>query len=322
MSFESPLLLLTLAVLPLGVTAYLVLQRRRLRESARFASAPLLPNVVERVPGLRRHLPAAAVLLAVGALLVGFARPHATFAVSREQATVVLAIDVSRSMTAPDVQPTRLEAAKRAIAQFLDTSPSRFRIGMVAFATRANVVLPATTDRVLARAALAELRPGEGTALGDAVALALRVGQVSAGDAEEGERVPISIFVLSDGASEGGRLTPRAAAEQARAAGVPVHTVVFGSPEGVVERVLPGGFTERIRVPPNPSALQEIARMTGGGFFTAVDRPQLEAVYGELGSRLGKTSEDREITVAFAAGGLVLLLGGAAFSLLWFRRPL
>jgi Ca-activated chloride channel homolog len=319
MTFQWPLALLGLLLLPLAVVAYALLDRRRSEHAARFASLALLPNVVAKAPGRLRHLPAVVLLVALAALLVGVARPHATVSVSREEATVILALDVSRSMTATDVRPSRLVAARLAAERFVKQVPEKFRIGIVAFATRAQVATPPTHDRAAIMAALASLEPGEGTALGEAIALSLRAaGSVPSEDG--GERPPASILLLSDGAQTQGEVQPLQAARRARSLGIPIYTIALGTPDGVVERQLPGGFTERTRVPPDPETLRAVASTTHAQFFTAPDDERLREVYDELGSRLGHRDKRAEVTVAFAGGGMVLLLIGGALSSLLFRR--
>ena len=318
MSFDRPLALAVLILIPLAVAAYLVYDRRRRVQASRFASLALYPNVVARSPGWLRHVPVIALLLALTLLLTGFARPHATLSVKREEATVMLALDVSRSMTATDIQPTRLEAARAGARRFLEEVPDEYRVGVVTFATRANVAAAPTEDRDFASAALSQARSGEGTALGEAVAMSLQaVGRVQT---EDGERPPAAILVISDGAQTVGRVTPVQAAQLARRAGVPVFTVALGTPDGIVERRLTGGFTERIRVPPDPQSLRRVAAASGGEFLAALDRDDLGRVYDDLGSRIGRRDKDTEVTVAFAAGGMVLLLVAGALSTLLLRR--
>jgi Ca-activated chloride channel family protein len=319
LSFQWPLALLALLVVPLAAAGYWLVDRRRAAdEAARFASAALYPNVVARAPGRLRHVPVVVLLVAVAALVTGFARPHATRSVKREEATVVLAVDVSRSMTAIDVKPSRLVAAGQAIDRFLRNVPDSLRVGVVAFATRANVVAPPTQDRELVRAALAQARPGEGTALGEAITLAVRSAQHVHGDS--GAPPPASILLISDGAQTQGTITPVAAARRARAAHIPVFTVVIGTAEGVVERTLPGGFRERTRVPPDPAALRQVATTSGGESFTVADDASLKRVYAELGSRLGHERKQAEVTAAFAGAGMLLLLASGGLSALLFRR--
>jgi Ca-activated chloride channel homolog len=329
-TFGWPIALVALVLLPLLVLLYLWSERRRERSQAAFGNPDLLPNVIDRAPGRLRYLPIAILLFGLAAMIVGVARPHATVSVPREEATVILAMDVSRSMKAKDVEPTRLDAARAAAEGFLVQVPEKFRVGVVSFATRAAVGVPPTHDRSLVEAALDSLAPGEGTAIGDAVALSIRVGQpeeqqdereegTGTGDEEE-DVIPRAIVLISDGAQDGGSVEPAKAAEEAKERGIPVHTVLVGTPDGVVEERLTGGFERIIRVPPSPETLQMLAEATGGQFFTALDDERLREVYEELGSRLGEREESREITDVFAGAASVLLLLGGALSAFLFRR--
>ena len=317
MSFSWPLVLTALAALPLLVALYIDYDKRRIAAQERFASRGLLPNLVDEEPGRLRYLPPALMAVALAALIVGVARPHATVSVPREEATVILAMDVSRSMKAEDVQPTRLDAARAAAKEFLTRIPEKFRVGVVSFATRAAVAVPPTEDRELVQASLDTLSSGEGTAIGDAVSLGLRMGNE---EREDGTVPPRSILLISDGARDGGQVDPREAAQAAKRQQVPVYTVLVGTPQGVVEETLPGGFRRTIQVPPDPQALEQMAAATDGEFFTALDDEELSQVYEELGSRLGEREELREITDVFAAGGVLLLLAGGALSAFLFRR--
>jgi Ca-activated chloride channel family protein len=316
-TFTWPLVLIALAAIPVLVALYIDRDRRRVAAQADFGNPDLLPNVVDREPGRLRYLPPSIMLVALVLLIVGVARPHATVSVPREEATVVLALDVSRSMKATDVEPTRLDAARTAAKTFLDEVPEKFRVGVVSFATRAAVGVAPTEDRELVVTALDTLAPGEGTAIGDAVALSLRVGQPQG---ENVEAPPRAILLLSDGARDGGQVDPAEAAQQAKRQGVPVHTVLVGTPDGVVEEQLTGGFRRIIRVPPNPETLEQVAATSGGTFFQAPDAEGLQQVYEELGSRLGTREEDREITDVFAAIAVALLLVAATTSVFLFRR--
>jgi Ca-activated chloride channel family protein len=316
-TFTWPLALVALAAIPILVAIYIDRDRRRVASQAEFGNPDLLPNLVDREPGRLRYLPPLIMLVALVFLVVGVARPHATVSVPREEATIVLAMDVSRSMKANDVEPTRLDAARTASKTFLDEVPEKYRIGVVSFATRAAVGVAPTEDRELVVTALDTLRPGEGTAIGDAVALSLRVGRPR----EQGdEPPPRAIVVFSDGARDGGRVEPLEAAQQAKRQGVPVHTVLVGTPNGVVEEELTGGFRRIIRVPPSPETLEQVAAASGGTFFQAPTAEGLQQVYDELGSRLGSREEDREITDVFAAIAAVLLLIAATTSVFLFRR--
>ena len=317
MSFDWPLVLTALAALPILVAVYLDRDKRRVASQARFGNPDLLPNVVDRAPGRMRYLPPLVLLVALVFMIVGVARPHATVSVPREEATIVLAMDVSRSMKATDVEPTRLDAARVAAKTFLDEVPEKFRVGVVSFATRAAVGVPPTEDRALVATALDSLSAGEGTAIGDAVALSLRVGQPQ----EAGAVVPPrAIVLLSDGARDGGQIEPTEAAQQAKRRGVPVYSVLVGTPDGVVEEQLTGGYTRIIRVPPSPETLEQVATTSGGEFFAAPDADALSRVYEELGSRLGTREQDREITDVFAALAAGLLLIAATISAFLFQR--
>ena len=322
MSFGSPLYLLALLVVPAMIVLYVVHYRRRSRVAARFASPPLLPNVVDRAPGRRRHVPPAILLIALTALLVGLARPKAEISVPREDATIMIAIDTSRSMAADDVRPSRMEAAKAGIREFLAEAPDSYRVGVVSFASDARLVAPPTRDRELVDLALDELRTGEGTALGDAIVKAVEVGQAvdAASAATDEAPTPTTVLLVSDGKEDGSLVSPQEASGQARERDVPVFTVGMGTPDGVVEVPLAGGYTARVEVPADPTTLRRVADATGGRFFSSPTLEQLQAVYAELDSRLGREDEWREVTVAFAAAGAIMLLLGGALSASWFRR--
>jgi Ca-activated chloride channel homolog len=317
-SFDWPLALLGLVLVPVLIALYLVRERRRTAVAAGYANPQLLPAVIDRAPGRRRHLPLVLLLLGFTAIVLGVARPHATVDVKREEATIVLAVDVSRSMKAEDVRPTRLAAAQSAAKSFVQKVPEKYRVGVVSFATRAVVGVPPTEDRTLVEAAIDGLSPGEGTAIGDAVALSTRLGQAQR--ATDGTAPPRSILVISDGARDGGAVDPQEAARRAKQLKVPVYTVLVGTPDGVIEETLTGGFRQIIRVPANADTLRQIAELSGGEFFAATDAEGLERVYEELGSRLGTRKESREIGDYFAGGAAAFLLAGGALSALWFRR--
>jgi Ca-activated chloride channel family protein len=317
-SFDSPQALLALAILPVLVALYVMRERRRVDDASDFVAPALLPNLVARRPGARRHIPIVVLFIALAALIVGVGRPRADISVKREEATVILAIDTSRSMGAADVKPTRLAAAQAAAIAFLDKVPKKFRVGIVSFASRAVVALPPTDDRDLARRSIALLKPGEGTALGDAILLGANVGKRQR--TTDNVIPPTSILVISDGAADGGRTKPIDAAKKAKTMKVPVYSVLVGTKDGVVQHKLTGGFTETIKVPPSPSTLRLVSRTTDGEFFTATNTATLRKVYEQLGSRLGHKTVSREISDVFAGGSALLLLVGGTMSALWFRR--
>lgn len=318
MTFDRPLILIALAAVPVLYLLWRLNDQRRSTGAATFTNPALLPNLVSDKPGLRRTIPLALFLLAITALVVGAARPRANVRVPRKEATIILAIDVSRSMTATDVTPSRLAAAQRAAEAFLTKIPDRYSVGVVGFGTRAFVALPPTTDRALAQDALQSLTPSEGTAIGDAVALSTHLGLKQRAD---GVTPPASVLVISDGAPDGGRTSPLTAARTARKAHIPVSTVLVGTDNGVVTAKLTGGYSEQIRVPPSPSTLQKIAQLSGGQYFRARTSSALTSVYRKLATRIGHKTERRQITDLFAGGAILLLLTGGGLSAFWFRRP-
>jgi len=318
MSFQSPLALIGLVLVPVLVGLYVVRERRRERYATRFTAPALLPNLVAAAPGWRRHLPVALFLVALAAMIVGVARPHASVSVQREEATVLIAIDSSLSMSSQDVRPSRLAAAQSAAQAFVDGMPKKFRVGVIGFAGRAYVAVPPTEDRELVHSALKALKPGEGTALGDAVALGTRLARAER--TSDGRIPPTAMLVISDGAQMSGRTTPQVAAAQAKSAHIPVYTVVVGTPDGVVNVPVAGGYQAQLRVPPSPETLRTVASMTAGQFFTAPDATRLSQIYEKLGSRLGHRRQKREITDLFAGGSAAFLVFGGALSALWFRR--
>ena len=319
MSFAAPLFLVGLLLVPLGAWAYAAHVRRRRGSAAAFANPELLPAVVPRRPGWRRHAPMALYALAATALLVALARPQTTVAVPVEQATVVLTTDISGSMLARDVQPDRLTAARSAADRMVERLPDRVRAGLVAFNHKARIVQSPTTDHAIVRQRIQGLRSSGGTATGDGITSALTA--IRAGARPGQKQPPAAILLLSDGASTRGR-DPIEAAEDARRRGVRVYTVALGTAQGTSTVPRPGenNGTETRRVPPDPAAMREIARITGGKAFTTASAAELDDIYRQLGSQVSRRDEEREITAGFAGGAIVLLLVGGALSLLWFGR--
>ncbi|HVA32066.1 MAG TPA: VWA domain-containing protein [Gaiellaceae bacterium] len=317
MSFSQPFALVALGAVPLLLVLWIRNERLRRASASRFSTPTLLPNLVPRRPGRLRYVPLTLLLLALTAMIVGVARPHANLSVPRKEATVVLAIDVSRSMTATDVRPSRLDAARAAGDAFLARVPSSYAVALVAFGSRAFLAVPPTTDHALVRQGLSDLTAGEGTAIGDAILLAARVGQRQR--PIEGVVPPTSVLLISDGARDGGLTPPLTAARRAKALHVAVSTVLVGTPNGVVTTRLLGGYSERIRVPPSPGTLQQVARTTGGEFFRARTSAALSDVYRKLATRVGHRTVNREITDFFAGGAIAVLLAAGLLSAFWFR---
>ena len=306
MSFQSPWLLIGLALIPALCVAYVFTERRRRRAAAAFASPRVAVSAVPRSPGWRRHLPLGLAGLATAALIAALARPQVSVAVPAEQATIVLAMDHSGSMMATDVAPSRLEAAKDAGEAFLDEVPDRVRVGGVVFNHRAQAVSSPTTDRDEVRSALeAAMTPSGGTATGDALATSLAM--------IKSQKAPGAIVLLSDGKATHGQ-DPLPIADQAKEAGVPIYTVALGTASGT----LPNGDA----VPPDVDTLRQLAERSGGEAFTADQSDALSAVYEQLGSEVATKMEKREVTSAFAGGAAILLLLGGGLSLRWFRRLL
>ena len=317
-SFEAPLFLLALLLVPLALAAYVVAQRRSRRYAVRYPALDVLAGVLPRRSGLGRHVPAALFLLALAALALALARPEATVAVAHEQAAVVLATDTSGSMQATDVAPDRMTAVKRAAGEFLERVPEDVRVGAVSFSSAAQVLQPPTTDRDAVRRALDRLKPSGGTATGEAIMAALNTVHPRPGD-----KTPAAIVLLSDGKETGTgnpdhpRTTSLQAAQKAREAKVPIYTVALGTPTGSIQvRRKDGPGTRRQAVPPDPATLQEVARISGGRFFAAPNAKDLSTVYQRLGSRVVKAPERQQVTAAFAGGALALLLAGGLVSLL------
>lgn len=319
MSFAAPLVLLALAALPLLVVWYLLTQRNRRAAASAFASPALQPAVAPRRPGWRRHVPMLVFGIALAALIFAAARPQRTVAVPVERASIMLVTDVSGSMNATDVAPNRLIAAKRAARRFVDEVPRSVNVGVIAFNNTATVLQSPTRDRDAVGLAIDRLAVSGSTATGEAIATAVDVLRSAPG--EDGRRPPSAIVLISDGESVLGR-DPLVAAAEARRLRIPIYTVAFGTEGGTIRTEQPDGTVRTEPVPPDPAALAEIAEATGGETFTAESADGLSAVYERLGSQLGTRDEERQITTAFAAGGLVLLLAGAALSLRWFGRPI
>jgi Ca-activated chloride channel homolog len=352
MSFDRPLLLVTLLAVPAALGLYVVAERRRMRYAIRFTNLDVLASVVGRRVW-RQYVPLALFLLALAALCVGVARPNRTTLIPRDRATVILVVDVSRSMEARDVKPTRLAAATAAVRTFLDRVPKRLRVGLIAFAGDPAVAAPPTTDHGLVRESLdtIQLFPGfGGTAIGDALAVAVELAQEAVNEpsgnlasattaARASARGLVSILFLSDGAQTRGTLEPLQGADKAKEAGIPVYTVALGTPGGTLTfrygygpapapgGGLPGGppspfggSGRRVPVPPDPDTLRAIANRTGGEFFAARDAKSLRSAYAKLGSRLGRKPGRSEITYAFLAGAAGLLIAAGLLSALWSPR--
>jgi len=320
MSFAAPILLVFLLVVPAAVAGHLWLDRHRDHRASAWAATALLPNMTSRPPAWRRHLPVALLLVGAALLLVGFARPTARITVKRQEATVILVLDVSGSMAARDSLPTRLAAAKAVALRYVDRLPKGYRMALVKFSDHTSVSAAPTHDLTAVRAAVARAKSGpQGTALAEAVVRAVDIGRTVKGE-QRGPRPPAVVVVLSDGGQTAGRVTPQQAAARAKQAGIPVTAVALGTPDGVVLQPLKGGFTERIQVPVEPQVLHLLARESGGRFFAGAANADARSTYAELGSRLGNRRKTVEVTAVAAGGGLAFMLAGGLLSGVWFRR--
>jgi len=341
MTFASPELLLGLLLVPAAIGLYLLVQRRRSRYAVRFTNVDLLANIAPKTPAWRRHVPPVLYLVAITALVIGLARPSMVMAVPRNEATIVLAIDVSRSMRATDVQPTRLAAAQKAASDFVDQLPASFRVGLVVFSTEARIALPPTTDRAEVHQAIDNLVANGGTAMGDAIELSLQAAGVTpsgngTGQGPAASPAPVSpgasaptapkekplvaTVLLSDGANSTGQTEPQQAADDAARANVPVYTIALGTADGTVDVQDQFGQTQQINVPPDTDTLAAVAETTGAKFFTAPSAEDLAQIYESLGSKVGYTQQEQEVTQLFAGAGLIFVLVGAGLAVHWFNR--
>jgi len=305
-------LLLLIAVMALAA-GYLFVALRRRAYAVRFANLALLRSVAPHRPGWRRHVAAVAFLLSLLALVTAMARPVTFVKVPRERATVMIALDVSLSMMATDVQPSRIAAAKAAAKQFAGELPSTFNVGLVSFAGTASVVVSPTKDHDQLTRAIDGLQLAESTAPGEAVFAALTALAAVPPDGAT-EPAPGRIVLLSDGFRTAGRGNDEAASA-AREARVPVSTIAFGTDDGTVE--LQG---QPVQVPIDREALRQLAESTSGRYYSAVSRNELREVYRDLGSSIGFRRVAREITTWFLGLGLMLAFGAGTMSLLWTSR--
>ena len=333
MSFGHPLLLLTLLVLPLLVLLYFLLERRRARYAVTFTNLDVLASVAGG-RSIRRYIAPALFLVALGFLCVALARPHRSTLVASNKATVILVVDVSGSMHATDVKPTRLGAAQAAVRTFLDHVPKNVKVGLIAFSSEPQVAAPPTTDRDLVRRSLDELdflQAYGGTAIGDAIAAAVDLGKKTVGPTPRRQTIAytvasknplVSILFLSDGKQTRGSLSPLAGATTAKAAGYPVYTVALGTPNGVLNRPFGfgGGVPARIPVPPDPTTLHAIATVTGGKFFNATSADVLQSAYKELGSKLGRVPGKKEATNEAVLLAAIALVAAGVLSAIWAPR--
>jgi Ca-activated chloride channel family protein len=336
--FGWPVMLWGLLAAPALLLAYLRAQRLRARAEAALADPHLLGALWQRPPAVRRHLPVGCYLTAVALLTLAMARPTASVPLPTNQATLVLAIDVSKSMIGQDVRPNRLQAAQQAALEILEAVAGSARVAVVAFSDYAQVLVPPTTDREAAREALAGLKVLQATGVGAAIVEALRIlpgrpealgDRLAALTQPGGPRhpappasapapealPPAAVVILSDGVSNLG-VDPTAAARLARDANVKIYGVGVGAPGGSVMEV----DGQLVLVPFDPTLLQQIAQLTGGRYADVTRRDELRQWARQLGRAIRWERRRTEITSPLAGLAGLLVLTGASFSLLWFRR--
>lgn len=333
MSFIWPVMLVLLLLIPLFVVLYTRQQQRRQRLLATYGNFGLMQSGGQSI-GRRRHLPPLLFLLALTTLIIAVARPQMELSLPRVEGTVILAFDVSGSMAADDLQPTRMEAAKAAARDFVANQPRSVLIGVVAFSESGFSVQPPTTDQAAILAALDRLAPTRGTSLGNGILMALNALTIKNEPAADeiysnlqltptptptpvpkGTYTSAAIVMLTDGENTAPP-DPLEAAQTAIDRGVRIYPIGIGSTAGALLKV--EGFTVRTRL--NEELLQQIAQLTDGVYYHAENEAELKAVYDQVGAQLVVKPEQTELTALLAGVSVVLLLIGGALSLLWFNR--
>lgn len=313
--FSESARLWLLALVAALVAAYVAVQFTRRRYAVRFTNLDLLDKVAPKGPGIRRHLVAAGFIVCLALQVFAFAGPQRVQRVPRERATVILAIDVSLSMQATDVDPSRIEGAKEAARSFVEQLPAKLNLGLVSFSRTALVQVTPTTDRQAVLDKINTLELGEGTAIGEAILASLQAINTVPPD-DEGTVPPAVIIVMSDGKTTYG--TPDAiAAQDAIDAGVAISTIAFGTPNGTI--MLPNEQSP-IPVPADREALSLVAEFTGGQSYDAESTAELTEVYRGIGSSVGYSEEQRSIMGWFVGLALVAAMLTAVASLAWFQR--
>jgi Ca-activated chloride channel homolog len=327
MTFASPWMLLSLAVLPAAIAGYAVLVRQRADRRAALAAQGLVLTPASQRIGMRRHLPPVLMLVGVAVLLTAFARPHASFGIPHREGTVILAFDISNSMKADDLKPTRIEAAKQAARLFVARQPTTIRIGVVAFSDGALVTQAPTDVRADVLAAIDRLAPMGGTSLGKGIFASLTAIagkpivldeaalQDDAANVDIGHFPNAVIVLLTDGENTSGP-DPLVVARLASVAGVAIDTIGIGSSGGTVVTI--DGFSVATAL--DEPALTDIATTTNGKYFAAPNEQALAEVYKSVDLKLVTRSEHREITAVFTAAGLLVLVLAGALSLWWFGK--
>jgi Ca-activated chloride channel family protein len=333
MTFIWPTMLLLLLLAPLGVGLYLILQQRRRRLVASYGSLGLGQKTAGRGLGIRRHVPPSLFLLSLTTLIVALARPQAVVSLPRVEGTVILAFDVSGSMAADDLKPTRMEAAKAAAREFVEQQPASVLVGVVAFSDGGFAVQPPTNDQDAIFATIDRLTPQLGTSLANGIFAALNTLTAEVEPASplytnltpvptptptpvpEGTYTPAVIVLLTDGENNQDP-DPLEAAQVAAERGVRIHTIGIGSAAGTILDI--NGFIVHTQL--NEATLQQISELTGGTYYNAENEEDLQAIYENIDPQLVVKPEKMEVTSIFAGASILVLLIGGVFSLLWFSR--
>jgi Ca-activated chloride channel homolog len=334
-TFASPWFLWALLVVPLVLLAAVLLERRRSRYTVAFTNLDLLAQVAAKRRNPKRFLPLALLLAALAAASIGLARPFADVSVPSDRATVVLVVDVSGSMRANDIKPSRLDAAAHAMSVFASKVPKGVRLGLVSFSSDPNILVMPTTDRSELQQGIDLLEPEGGTAIGDALDVAVQTVKASVGanaPRSKDGKIPGAIVLLSDGAQTRGSLSPLQGADKAKAAGIRVYTVALGTNHGTLgpgnfgfgfSQGGQGGFgQQRFPVRPDPATLAAVAKETGGSTFQAKSASSVDQIYRRLGASIAHHTVKREISSWFVgAAALLCLLALAASRLTAGRLP-
>lgn len=319
MSFIWPWVLVSLLALPLCVYAYVLLQQRRSRDAAGLGTLGIVREGAVVQPGWRRHAPPIVLLVGVALLATASARPQVEIPLPRLEGTVLLTFDVSASMAADDVEPTRLDVAKTVGRTLVEQRPGSARIGVVAFGEGGLVVQPPTDDEDALLATIDRLVPQSGTSLGRGILTALNMAQpetgLTTGEAPLGALAPAIIVLLTDGENTDPP-DPLEAAQTAIERGVRVHTIGLGTSDGAVVEI--DGFNLFTSL--NEPVLQEVALLTEGEYFRIEDLDDAPRVYEEMETEFVVESREIEITSILAGVSMLVLLVGGGLSLLWFGR--
>lgn len=333
MTFIWPSMLVFLLLIPLFVWLYLRIQRQRRQLVARYGNLMVASGHVTRRLGFHRHIPPMFFLVALTIMIIALARPEAVIGVPRIEGTVILTFDISASMAADDLEPTRLEAAKAAAAAFIERQPSTVQIGIVAFSDSGLSIQQPTYNQADALAAISRLDPARGTSLGNGVLVSLNVIETNGQEVTNyySDLTPVptpsptpvpagtytsSVIVLLTDGENTNEPDPLEVAQAAADRGVRIYTIGIGSATGTTLEI--EGFNVFSQL--DEVMLQQIAQVTGGSYFNAESREELVEVYENLNRQFVIRPEPMEITPILAGIGILSLLFGGILSMLWFGR--